>query len=214
MYGHEGVTRDLRRRLLDKLPDHLNAIRVGRSATLRALPNPAHIYPHFMPDVDVDGYPAVCITELDTPTGLTGAREVRQGLRYDSYVYRYPFRIWIYVRSVDYGVTELQLKRYMTAVRTVILENRVLTDTEDAHVIFDPETLSENFDTPGEDENRQVMGAGFVGVVLESTEAINVTTVDPRAELPTDLDGAVTLTDRHTGEPVPPGVTMPGQVRP
>lgn len=209
MYGHEGVTRDLRRRLLDKLPKHLNAIRIDRGSNLTALPNPAQILPHFIPDIDVDSYPTVAISELDTPSGLTGAREVRQGSRFDSYVYRYPFRIWIYVKGVDYGITELQLKRYMTAVRTVILENRVLTDTDDAHVFFDAETLSENFDAAMEDPNRQVLGVGFIGVVLESAEAINHVTTDPRADLPTDIDGAVTILDRFTGQPTGEPVIIP-----
>lgn len=209
MYGHEGVTRDLRRRILNKLPDHLNAIRVSRNATLTALPNPARVLPHFVPDIDVDEYPTVAISELDTPNGLTGAREVRQGTRFDSYVYRYPFRIWVFVRGVDYGITELQLKRYMTALRTVILENRVLTDTDDAHVFFDAETLTENFDAAMEDPNRQVLGVGFIGVVLESAEAINYVTTDPRADLPTDIDGAVTITDRFTGVPTGEPVIIP-----
>lgn len=209
MYGHEGVTRDLRRRLLDKLPDHLNAIRVSRTATLGTLPNPTQILPHFIPDIDVDSYPTVAISELDTPNGLTGAREVRQGTRFDSYVYRYPFRIWIYVRSVGYGITELQLKRYMTALRTVILENRVLVDNDDAHVTFDPETLTENFDAAMEDANRQVLGVGFIGVVLESAESINLTVDDPRADLPTDIDGAVTVLDRFTGVPTGEPVIIP-----
>lgn len=201
MYGHEGVTRDFKRRLEERLPARLNAIRVERNATLRALPNPHAVLPHFLPDIDVDGFPTLCITELDTPSGLSGARTVRSGVRADSYVYRYPFRVWFYVRSVDYGITELQLKRYMTAIREVILENRVLTHNEQAHVVFDPETLSENFDTPGEDEARQVLGVGFIGVVLESTEVINLTSTDPREQLPTEVVGDVSLKDLFTDAP-------------
>lgn len=207
MYGHEGVTRDLKRRLEARLPLHLAGIRTEKVVTTAALPDPVRVYPHFMPDVDVDGYPAVCVTELDTPTGLSGAREVRQGTRFDSYVYRYPFRIWFYVRGVDYGITELQLKRYMTAIRTVLLENRVLTHTEDAYVTIDPETLTEDFDQSTE-ENAQVLGAGFVGVILESVEIINITVRDPRADLPTDIDGTVTVLDRFTDEPTGPSVPI------
>lgn len=209
MYGHEGVTRDLRRRLLSKLPAHLNAIRIERNAPLAELPNPAQVLSHFIPHIDITSYPTVAISELDTPNGLTGAREVRQGTRFDSYVYRYPFRIWIHVRGVDYGITELTLKRYMTAIRTVILENRVLVDNDDAHVTFDPETLSENFDAAMEDANRQIFGVGFIGVVLESSESINLVTTDPRSDLPTDIDGLVTVTDRFTGEPTGHPVVIP-----
>lgn len=201
MYGHEGVTRDLKRRLEQRLPVVLNTIRLDRSATLRALPNPVRVYPHFMPDIDVDGYPSLCITELDTPTGLTGARAVRQGIQADSYVYNYPFRIWFYVMASEYGEVELQLKRYMTAVRMVILENRVLTHNAEAHVTFDPETLSENFDQSAEDENRMILGAGFVGVVLESTEVINRLGRDPRMDLPLHIDGGVQVTDLFTDGP-------------
>lgn len=183
MYGHEGVTRDLKRRLEDRLPARLNAMRIARGATLAALPNPARIIPHFLPDIDIDSYPTVALTELDTPTGLTGAREIQQGMQFDAFVYRYPIRIFVYVRSADYGITELQLKRYLTAVREVILENRILTENEEAYVTLDPSTLSENFDSPVEEDARQVLGVGWVGVVMESTEAINKVpaTIDPGA---------------------------------
>lgn len=209
MYGHEGVSRDLKRRVEARLPARLATMRADKGAPLEAIPNPAQVLPYFLPDIDIGHYPTVCITELDTPTGLTGAREVRQGTRFDSYVYRYPFRIWVYVRSVDYGITELMLKRYLTAVREVVLENRVLTDTDAAHVIFDPETLSENFDAPMEDDARQMLGVGFVGVVLESTEIINLTTRDPRADLPLDVQGGVYVKDLFTDEPAGDPSTIP-----
>jgi hypothetical protein len=186
MYGHEGIVRDLKRRLEQRLPARLNSIRVERGSNLRALPNPAQILGHFIPDIDVDQYPTIAVTELDTPTGLTGAREIQQGMQADAFVYRYPVRIFVHVRSVDYGITELQLKRYLTAVRETILENRILTETDEAYVTFDPSTLREVFDGPIEADERQILGVGFVGVVLESTELINKvpSTIDT-GDLPT-----------------------------
>ena len=210
MYGHEGVSRDLKRRFEASLPVHLEAIRAEKGATALELPDPADVYPHFVPDVDITAYPALSLTELDTPNGLTGAREVQAGTRWDSYVYNYPFRVWVYVFSADYGATELQLKRYLTAMRMCLLENRVLTDNDAAYVTIDPETISENFDSPLEDEARQVLGAGFIGVVLESSEVINVSTHDPRSRLPVLVDGTVTAADRTTGDPAGAPAVVPG----
>lgn len=201
MYGHEGVSRDLKRRIEQRLPVRLATMRAQKGVGLEQIPNPAQVLPYFLPYVDIGHYPTVCVTELDTPTGMSGAREVKQGTRFDTYRYRYPFRIWVYVMSVDYGITELMLKRYLTALREVILENRILTDTDDAHVTFDPETLSENFDSPMEDDARQMLGAGFIGVILESTEVINLSTYDPRSDLPLDVQGGVYVRDLHTDLP-------------
>lgn len=203
MYGHEGVSRDLKRRIESRLPARLAMIRAERAATHEDLPDPVQVLPYFLPDIDVEGYPTICITEIDTPTGLTGARVIRQGTSFDSFVYRYPSRIFCYLMAESYGAGELMLKRYLTAIREVLLENRVLTDTDAAYVIFDPETITEDFDSPFEDEARQVLAAGFVGVVMESTEVINKTG-DP-ADLA--VTGNVAAMDRatndRTGRPVP-----------
>lgn len=177
MYGHEMVSRDLKRRMEDRLPHTLRYLRWKREATLEALPNPALVIPYYLPDVDVDAYPTVCVTELDTPTGLTGSRGIDQGMEYDLYTYRYPFRVFVHVRGQDFGHTELVLKRYLTAMRMVLLENVILTDHEDAHVSVLPNTITEAFDTAYEDDARQIMATGWVGVVLESMEPINAVAI-------------------------------------
>lgn len=180
MYGHEGVARDLKRRMETRVPARLNATRIAKGATLAQLPNPVHVRPHFIPNLDVDDYPAICVTELDTPTGLTGARGVHQEMAFTSYIYRYPFRVFVYVRGADYGDTELQLKRYLTAMRESLLENTVLTNNDDAVVHIDPSTITENFYPPEEDATK-VLGAGYLGVVLESEEIINTVTTEGTA---------------------------------
>jgi hypothetical protein len=210
VYGHARVSRDLKRRVEARLPARLAAIRADSGDTLAALPDPAKVLPYFLPYIDIGSYPTICITELDTPTGLSGAQKVRQGTRFDSYVYRYPFRMWVYLRGVDYGITEMMLKNYLTGMREVLLENRVLTHNDDAHVTIDPTTISENFDSPMENAARQILGVGFIGVILESTEVINLTTVDPRAELPTDIDGTVSVLDRFTNTPTGDPRRIPG----
>lgn len=212
MYGHEMVSRDLKRRMEARLPHVLRYLRWKRNATLEALPNPAMVLPYYMPDTDVDAYPTVCVTELDTPTGLTGSRGIDQGMEYDLYTYRYPIRVFIHVRGTDYGDTELQLKRYLTAVRMVILENVILTNNDEASVTMDPVTITEAFDTAFEDAARQVLSTGWVGVVLESTEPINAVVIpgDPGAEeFNFTINAAVgALDDDGTSagtEPVPGG---------
>lgn len=171
MYGHEGAARDLTDRLIDRLPIWVQDIRTKRGATAEQLPHVTRVRPHFVPDLDVDRYPYISVTELDTPVGLTGSRGVQNAVPYSTFTYRYPFRIWVYVQGRTHGDTELQLKRYLTAIRTALLENLVLTDTNNASVYLDAETISENFFGP--DENaRDTLGAGFVGVVLVSTEVL------------------------------------------
>jgi hypothetical protein len=203
VYGHEGISRDLRRRVLERLPARLAMIRAATGATVWELPDPVQVIPYFLPDIDVEAYPTICLTELDTPAGLTGARQMRRGTSYDAFVYRYPARIFAYLMTENYGVGELQLKRYLTAIREVILENRVLADTDSAYVTFDPETITEDFDSPLEDEARQVLAAGYVGVVMESTEIVNRS--GPGGDL--EITGSVAAMDRTTGErtgrPVP-----------
>lgn len=203
MYGHEGVSRDLKRRIAERLPARLEMMRAHRSIPRWDLPDPVQVLPYFLPDIDIDSYPTICITELDTPSGLTGARAMRQGFSYDAFTYRYPSRIFCYLKAETYGAAELQLKRYLTAIREVLLENRVLTDTDEAYVFFDTETVTEDFDSPLEDEARAVLAAGFVGVVMESTEVIN--RAGPGVEL--EITGSVAALHRdthtRTGTPVP-----------
>lgn len=172
MYGHEGASRDLTRRMKSRLPARLASIRIEKTATVEQLPNPGLVRPHFVPDLDLTDYPAICITELDTPSGLTGSRGITSDMQYDQYTYRYPFRIWVYIMGKTYGDTELLLKRYLTAVRESLLEDRVLADTDEASVIIDASTIVEAFDVPDETAT-QVLGVGYVGLVLESTEVIN-----------------------------------------
>lgn len=173
MYGHEGVSRDLKRRMESRVPAHLAAIRLERGATTTQLPDPRRVKPHFIPDLDVDDYPAICVTELDTPTGLTGSRGIHAQMAYTSYTYRYPFRVFVYVMGATYGDVELQLKRYLTAMRMALLEDLTLTATDQATVIIDATTVTENFFPPDED-SRSALGAGYLAVVLESEEVINV----------------------------------------
>lgn len=177
MHGHEGVARDLKRRMETRLPPHLAAIRLERGATPAQLPDPRRVRPHFIPDLDVDDYPAVCVTELDTPTGLTGSRGITPSMAYTAYTYRYPFRIFVYVMGKDYGDVELQLKRYLTAMRMCLLEDLTLTSTDMAQVSIDAGTLTENFFPPDEDA-RGALGAGYLAVVMESVEVINVVAID------------------------------------
>lgn len=179
MYGHEGAARDLTARIERRLPHRLASIRHERDATIAQLPDPGIVRPYFLPDADITKFPAILVTELDTPTGLTGSRGVTADTAYTIYSYRYPFRIWVYTRGKTYGGVELQLKRYLTGVRETILENLLLTDTDQASVEFDPTTLTENFYGPGEDATRQVLGAAFIGVVLNSEEIVNRAHGDP-----------------------------------
>lgn len=172
MYGHEGATRDLTDRIAERLPVRIASIRTERGATSDQLPMPARVRPHWVTAIDADRYPYIAVTELDTPTGLVGSRGIHNSMPYSSFTYRYPFRIWVYVSGRTYGDTELQLKRYLTAIREVLLENLVLVDHNVASVFFDTETIAENF-FPPEETARDVLGAGFVGVVLVSTEVVN-----------------------------------------
>lgn len=215
MYGHEGAARDLKRRMAERVPAHLAAIRRERGATLAQLPDPALVKAHFVASLDVDDYPAICVTELDTPTGLTGSRGISQQMAYTAYTYRYPFRVFVYVRGQDYGDTELKLKRYLTAMRMALLEDLMLTATDQATVAVDVGTITENFFQPDEDA-RSALGAGYLAVVLESEEVINAVAVDG-TPLPTE-EGPYTIhadvgrlpEDSSTGvghEPVPDWLT-------
>lgn len=208
MHGHEGVARDIKRRFEARLPVRLELIRRGRAATTRQLPDPVSVLPYYVPDVDVDGYPVVTITELETPAGMSGTRTIRQGIGQDAFVYRYPFRIFVYLLAETYGGAELMLKRYLTAMREVLLEDRIITDTDEAYVVVDLETITENFDSPIEDDARQVLAAGFIGVVLESTELINRVDLDPDLRL--RVVGGVSATERFTGEPTGAPSTVDG----
>lgn len=177
MYGHEGVARDLKRRMQERVPARLSVMRTEKAATAEQLPDPKTVKPHFVPDLDIGRYPAICVTELDTPTGLTGSRGLSQQMAYTAYTYRYPFRIFVYVTGHDYGDVELLLKRYLTAMREALLEDTILTDSAAAVVQIDATTLTENF-YPIEEGARGMLGAGFIGVVLESEEVINAVTLE------------------------------------
>lgn len=177
MYGHEGVARDLKRRMQERVPPRLAVMRGARGASLAQLPDPKTVKPHFVPDLDVGRYPAICVTELDTPTGLTGSRGLSQQMAYTAYTYRYPFRVFVYVMGHDYGDVELLLKRYLTAMREAMLENTILTATDEATVQIDATTLTENF-FPVDEDAKGHLGAGYIGVVLESEEVINAVSVE------------------------------------
>lgn len=211
MYGHEGAARAITTRFTTRLPAWLTTIREEQHLTPQQLADPTQIRPYFQPDYTFDQYPAISITELDTPTGLAGARGLNQDQEWTTYTYRYPFRIWVYVRGTTYGDVELQLKRYLTAMRQTVLENLILTDTDDAVARFEPDTLSENFFPPDED-TRQVLGAGFLGVVLQAEELLTNPTDRPTPPTPERFNITTTIgaRDRVTGHGVghQPGPTL------
>lgn len=203
MYGHEGVTRDLLARVRERTPAWLGDIRYRAGLSTGQLLPPVSVTPYFVPQYDLDDYPAISITELDTPTGLTGSRGVTADASYNVYVYNYPFRIFIYVQGHDYGDTELQLKRYLTAVRSALLEDVVLTANDQAHVTIQTESLTEAFYAPDESAN-QILGAGFVGVILRSEETIGYVhnEPDPNDAGPFEIRTQLGRIDEDTGRPV------------
>lgn len=178
LYGHEGVARDLTDLMTARLPHWIATLRTERGATLEQLPDPALVKPYFVPQLDVGKYPAFIITELDTPTGVTGSRGISNGTPYTTYGYNYPFRVWVYVRGTTYGDVELQLKRYLTAIRATLLENVILASTATHYAEFNPDTIASVFMTPDEDA-RSALGAGYVGVVVKTDEATNRPNLEP-----------------------------------
>ena len=211
MYGHEGAARALTDRFTARLPAWLSTIRDERGLTANQLADPHQIRPYFQPDYTFDRYPAISITELDTPSGLAGSRGLTQDKEFTTYTYRYPFRVWVYVRGTTYGDVELQLKRYLTAMRQTILEDLILTDEDNTVARFEPDTVSENFFPPDEDA-RVVLGAGFVGVVLQAEEVLTTPIDRPKDKTvgPFTITTSLGVKDRDTNQGVAhtPGPTI------
>lgn len=198
MIGPEGAAQAVAERLAAALPGRLAELRTRYTVTAAELPDPALVEPHDRIRRPLEDWPAVLVLVQQlarfTPTDRPSAGG-------ETWVARYPFRVYLWLRAEDDVDVDLLRKRYVLAVREVLLARRSLMDTAgpagDVPNV-DPLALTEDYGPVALDENGNTIAAAYVAADILIAEevtplpelgTVNTTTVtvehlDPPAEPP------------------------------
>jgi hypothetical protein len=197
MLGPEAVADTLAARLTLKLPAHLAAVRAARGIAAADLPDPAIIEPHDRWRIPLEEWPAVLV-DVTALTRLTPARHSDDNS--ESYIARYPFRVFLWVRHEDDRDVDLLRKRYVLAVRHVLLSRRTLTDPVPAGggtvegfagegPVIDPLALTEDYGPLAQDDASRTIAPAYV-----AADALVIETIDPVTALGVVTTHRVTAT--------------------
>lgn len=171
MIGPEGAAEALTSYLAARLPDKLAAIR-ARLDVGEVVPDPAVVEAHDRYRLGVEEYPAVLVV-VDTLSSFTVTGRGDDGS--EQYVARHPFRAFVWVRAQDDRAADLLRKRYVLAVREVLLERRAVVDyrrdvngtilhASSSTAVVDPLTLTEDYGPVAMDEAGGTLAPAFVSL--------------------------------------------------
>lgn len=180
MFGTEGITRGLFRRLRDDMPDRLALMRERYGASLAALPDPASLHPDEIDVLSIEKFPALMVY-LPNTSGRLDNRQTDQDAGFDEYSMRYNAQIYIYVSAADHASTSLLIKRYTLAVRECLLTKKLLIpDTGDGDTAaIDPRTIREDYSSISMSPSKKLIAASFVELQVVAHERLEAPDFDP-----------------------------------
>lgn len=179
MIGPEGAAQALTEQLEAQLPAKLAELRTRLTVEEADLPDPGLVEPHDRIRRPIEAYPAVLVlvtglgslTPVDRPDSLP-----------EVWVARYPFRIYLWLRGEYEDATDLLRKRYVLAVREVLLARRVLATAVqgDSGIripagdtpAIDPIALREDYSPIALDENGATVAAAYVEAACLIAESV------------------------------------------
>lgn len=128
--GPEAAAASLAARLADQLPTKLDELATRYEAEPATLPHPAVVAAHDRLRLPVEDWPAVLVLVQEL-SRITPVDRPQDGG--ETWVGRYPFRVYLWLRGDDDAGVDLLRKRYVLAVREVLMARRSLIDpTSDA----------------------------------------------------------------------------------
>lgn len=169
MLGPEGVARALVTRLREMYPIVLAGFRERYGVDDVVLPEVENIYPAERSLVDIEGFPAIFVTELDT-TGKLDTRMIESAEEGDLYLYKYRMRVFVWVVSDSTDSVDLLRKRLVLATREALLANKILHDAGGQYAELDANTLRESFSDTVAGENRELLGGAYLEMEIATQE--------------------------------------------
>lgn len=200
MLGTEGISRAVFRRVRDDLPGRLTILRQRLGIEVAALPVIQTVTPDEVDVLSIESYPAIFVVMPDT-TGKIDNRQTDSAAEWDEYSYVYNVSLYVYVTGSTYKETSLRLKRYMLAVREMLLANKIIHPMDDdgnsANLL--PESLQEKYSNVVPESGKLLTAGEFV---FQVRSAERITTVAPGG--PVEIETTLRATKDRDDELAPP----------
>lgn len=173
MLGAEGISRALFRRVRDAMPARLAMLRQRYGATVHQLPDVATLEPDELDVASIEKFPLVFVYLPDT-TGKLDSRQTDMESGYDEYSYRYNVQLYAYVVGDDYRATSLQMKRYVLALRELMLADKQIAPEDEGgnYAEIDPSTVRESYSQVGQGGSKKLIAGAFLEFQIVSHERI------------------------------------------
>lgn len=178
MIGSEGVGQAVAAWLEYRLPGRLRILEARLGLPDGHLVDPSLIEDHETGPIALEQWPAV----YALPQRMSDIKVVETAEGDQTYRVTYSVRILAWVRSGDYGTTDLLRKRYALAIREALLERRQLTAAPDyagpgwgdhmAAVTINPTTIRENYSDLVDETAGGTIAGSYVDVDVVFTETL------------------------------------------
>lgn len=185
MLGAEGVSSAIIQKIRDNAEGKIAQLRARYGAAADVLPMPAALYTTDQDVLSIENYPAIICTTVDT-TGRIGNRQLSSDGEVDVYQYKYRMRVFVYVTGHDYTDTDLLRKRFVLALREILLTNLILVDEAGQYALMEPNSVKESYSDVASNAASQLLA----GAYLE----LEVTTAESLAAYPAMIPGDIAIT--------------------
>jgi hypothetical protein len=171
MLGPEGVADAVVNRLRTQFPAKLAQFRNRYNATVMELPDMRDIFDVEQDLRSIDMFPCIFVIETETD-GKVSNQQIDMDSFGDEYFFRYRMRAFIWMVGEDTAYVARAIRRYILAVREILLANKILHDSEGQQALVDPETIRESVGDMAVDDAGLRLGMAFVEFEVMTQEAI------------------------------------------
>ena len=187
MLGAEGVSTAIVEKIRAHAPAKITQLRARYSADAATIPMPASLHSTSKDTLSIEEYPAIVCTTVDT-TGRLGNRQLSSDGEFDVFQYKYRMRMFVFVTGPGTEATDLLRKRYVLAVREILLTNIIFVDAGGQYAELDPNTIKESYSEVAENDDKQLFAAAYLEFEITTAESLAAYPVPHLGELQIDSD--------------------------
>lgn len=185
--GAEGVSTAIVTKLREHAPAKITQLRARYGADTATLPMPASLHSTAKDTLSIEEYPAIVCTTVDT-TGRIGNRQLSSDGEFDVYQYKYRMRVFVFVTGADTEDTDLLRKRFVLAVREILLTNLILVDGAGQYALMDPNTIKESYSDVAKNDAEQLFAAAYLEFEVTTAESLASFPVTHPGDIQIDTD--------------------------
>lgn len=185
--GAEGVSTAIVKKIRAHAPGKITQLRTRYKADKATLPMPASLYSTDKDVLSIEAYPTIICTTVDT-TGRIGNRQLSSDGEVDEYQYKYRMRIFVYVTGTDHADTDLLRKRFVLAVKEILLTNLILVDGDGQYALMEPNSIKESYSDVGANEAKQLLAGAYLEFEVTTSESLDAYPLSYPGEVQIECD--------------------------